>query len=290
MPKRDIAVWLVVAISIMFLAFFPLLNLAISAPVEPWHLVLVLNLVLPLTLWSLIKDVEIKHLASGKHLPVPHVKLENNLKVPGLELRIPIWIFSVALGLIISVPGIIGFGKFYGVFAHLSLAFFNGIIQTMFLIWGVSAVFISYTYLKSRGAESRSYASFQIFSPLIGALTGILGAVHVLFMIFLTYIPQVAQFSPQDIFTYWFYQLFMLTAVNRITTAAVEIIFGFFLIELIIILSVYMSRKTYGNNKAREYKLIAMNLAIAVILYSVLFFVIPYLFSPLSSVFRILVL
>jgi hypothetical protein len=290
MPKKDIIVWFVVAISILFLAFFPLLNLAISAPVEPWHLVLVLNIVLPLTLWLLIKDVEIKHSGSGKHLPVPHVKLENHLKVPGLELRIPIWIFSVALGLLIAVPGIIGFGRFYGAFAQLSPAFFNGIIQTLFLIWAVSAVFISYTYLKSRSAESRSYASFQIFSPLLGALVGILGAVHVLFMIFLTYLPQVAKFSSEDIFTNWFYQLFVLTRMNRITTASVEIVFGFFLIELVILLSVYMSRKTYGNNKAREYKLIAMNLAISVILFSVLFFVIPYLFSPLSSIFKILVL
>jgi hypothetical protein len=284
MPKKDYLVWLIVIAAVGLIGFFPFLPVIIDAPVEPWLLIFLLNIFLPAVLWILVKGIKPGIANAKKH---PQVKMDDQLKFPGLELKAPIWLFSLMVGIIISLPGIIDFGSYSMTPVILSMDFFVSLIRGMFLIGGVFAFLITYTYLKSKSATKDNYISFQRHSPLLGAIFGIIGAVHILAMIILNYLPVSMGFYSQyrGSFTLsLFHSFFVYTSLNKITPLALELIFGLFLFELVTILSVYMSRKTYGHNRAVEYRIISKNLAVAFIFYAVLLILIPSLFLPISGV------
>lgn len=286
MPNRDWLVWLVVILSVAFLAFYPLLALIINSPVQPWELVLALNIIFPLVLWKIARNPEpAKEQNNKKHLTE---KQDESLKIPGLELRIPIWLIALIISMIFLVPGLLRIANFYSTSAFFGQFFFEGLFSAILIVWGVAAFIISYSYLKSRKANHGKFVFFQIHSPVLGITCGIIGAVQVLFMLLRVYISSsMSHYAAlgEDGMLSLFFLFFSLAGVNQIKPIALELITGIFLIEIIVILSVYFSRKTYGPNKALEYQAIAKNMMVAVISYSVLFFLIPLLFSPLSLLF-----
>lgn len=273
MPAKDFLIWLVAIISVVFLALFPLLVSVINGPVETWHLIIILNILFPAVLWYLVKSRGYKETDPRRF---SHAKLEDNFKVPGLELKIPILPFSLLLGFLIALPGIYEFGKYYRLPSYLTSAFFDGITHGLFLVWGISFFLILYTYLRSRNVSKDSFLSFQIHSPILGAVFGIIGSVQILFMILQNYLPVPVGSSAA--FQFWLFRsLFLYTGMDKVAPIALVLVFGIFLIELTVILSVHLSRRS-GLNKAAGYNLLAKDLAIAVIFYSALLLFILSLF------------
>jgi hypothetical protein len=282
MPKRDWLVWLMVILSVASLALYPLFYLVTNAPVQAWELALLLNILFPLVLWMIARNPESKEQNNKKHLTERH---EESLKIPGLELKIPIWLVSLVISMVFLVPGLLRIANFYSASAFFGQFFFEGLFSAILIIWGISAFIASYAYLKSRKANHGKFVFFQIHSPVLGITCGIIGAVQVLFMLLLNYVSSsMSHYAAlgEDGMLSLFYLFFSLARVNQIKPVALELITGIFLIEIVIILSIYFSRKSYGRSPALEYEVIAKNLAVAVISYSILFFLIPLLFSPLS--------
>jgi len=297
MAGKSFLVWLVLAVSLGSLLYFPFLVFWINAPLQTWHLVLLFNIFFPAVLWWACKTALIQpqkpEKGAKKTKPEkakPKTEDTSMIKLPGLEAKIPAWLPSLILGLIIAYPGLKNFASNYVIAAYLKRPFFDAIFNSMFLLWGFGIFLAAYTYLRSRKVQGQPYLPFHIHAPVLGAVIGIIAAVHVLFTIFASYIPSTkipAIATEPSIYLSAFYTFFGLAGLNQLHPVALELVFGLFLIEAVVILSVFFSRRSRGINKAVEDRLIAKNIIVALAFYSILFLLIPVLFSPLSSVFKV---
>ncbi|MBN2095133.1 MAG: hypothetical protein JW727_03740 [Candidatus Aenigmarchaeota archaeon] len=291
MPKQDLFVWLFVALSVCIAIFFPYLVFLVQSPVSASQLAILMNLVLPLLFIAFFGEFILhphKAKSHGKgHRKAPRAKA-SVLQLVGL--KVPVWLVSVLLGLCVMLPGFAGLIWYSGAMAYPSTELFEGIFYNMFLVLGAAIAVISYTHLCSRNLLEKRFLTFQLHAPVLGVLFGLIGAFHVLLMMVFGYFWSYTEFFPTlfyGAFAQTFYDMMILAGVNLVMPFELEFIFGFFLIEMVTLLTIYFTRRTYGSDHVMEQGMLARNLALAMFFYAVLFVLIPMLFYPffMTSVF-----
>jgi hypothetical protein len=266
----------------LFFALSPLLAEYGGFVWELWQFAIIANIIFPLILWRASKEMLKGRLSENKAVKARPRKY---VKVPGLDLGFSVKILSILLGFAVALPGIFCFREYYPVSSYGGAYFFNGLFCALFLLWGAAIAIASYTYLSARKITHRHHLSYHVYAPVLGVVVGIVASVSVLLtMVYYFIISGAAGASvgaPGGIFASLFQVSLHQAGLSAFSPMAVELIYGVFLIQSVIIISSFISRLNYGHNSVVEYLLISKNLFLAVLSYSVIFFVIPSLFSPI---------